>query len=91
MSDEVTEKRWEALVEIEPFLEGLREQAKAIVDKGGEQFCANVAWYNKIKPQLVELVGFEASKKQLRSMNAYDFVYEVVYNELPDCRNCTCM
>lgn len=91
MDTELKEARWEALVEVEPLLEGLREQAKQIEDAGGKSFCANTAWYNKLKPQMVELVGFEASKKQLRSMDAYDLAYDVVYNELPDCRNCICM
>lgn len=91
MDTELKEKRWEALVEIEPLLEGLRDQAKAVTDDGGKSFCANLEWYSELKPQLVELVGFEASKKQLRSMNAYDLAYDVVYNELPNCRNCICM
>lgn len=91
MGKEVKEKRWSVIAEIEPLLEWLREQARAITDEDGDQFCANTAWYNKLKPQLVELVGFEASKKQLRSMDAYDLAYDVVYDELPSCRNCTCM
>ena len=91
MDQEVKEQRWEVLVEIEPFLEGLREQARAVADEGGDHFCANTVWYNELKPQLVDLVGFEASKKQLRSMGAYDLAYDVVYNELPSCRNCACM
>jgi hypothetical protein len=81
---------WSALVKLEPRLEDLRSAARAIKDLGNEQFCANTAWYNKLKPRLVHLVGFEAARKEARTMEAYDTAYRLVYKELPSCRNCNC-
>jgi len=42
-----------------------------------------VVWYGNFKPSLEELVGFEARKPLLRSRDAYDLAYDVLYDLLP--------
>lgn len=90
MAKTIEEQMWNNIVDKEPLLAALREEASAVKDEGGDHFCANTVWYQDFKPTLTQLVGFEASKKSLRSMLAYDIAYQTVYNELPACRNCTC-
>jgi hypothetical protein len=66
-------------------------------------FCANEVWYGYgphepregeprgFKGRLTRLVGFKATPTAdpvLRTMVAYDLAYDVVYHELPDCRDC---
>ena len=81
---------WDALIKVEPRLEDLFYDARAVKDLGKKQFCANIAWYRKLKPRLEHLVGWKADDKQLRTMEAYDTAYRLVYKELPSCRNCNC-
>jgi len=82
--------KWDALIKVEPRLEDLFYDARAVKDLGKKQFCANIAWYRKLKPRLVRLVGFEADNKELRTVEAYMDAYRLVYKELPSCRNCNC-
>ena len=90
----LNEERFTQLCKLEPRLASLREQAKA-VDGSGEHFCANMVWYRKLKPQLLELVGWEAEGKaktpELGSNDAYDAAYDLIYDELPDCKDCSCV
>jgi hypothetical protein len=96
------EPTWSELVKLEPRLGELLARAKAIVDDGGESFCANHRWVGcgngpacekcrgGLKDELVMLVGWEASNPELESSEAYDVAYDKVYKALPDCRNCGC-
>jgi hypothetical protein len=52
-------------------------------------FCANNAWYGAIKPRVLELAGWEAKDKRLRTQAAYDAVYDYLYSLLPDCKHDT--
>ncbi len=84
-------ERFGLLCEKEPRLRGLYAQARAIRDdRHTPSFCANNVWVNALKPQLLELVGWEARNPDLRTSEAYDLAYEMVYEALPDCRNCLC-
>jgi len=81
------------LCAIEPRLTRLLEEARAMKDDGESvSFCANRIFYAKgsFKEQLSKLVGFDAEKPELQSMEAYDAAYDEVYRLLPNCRNCAC-
>ena len=77
-------------LEIEPRLRGLLHEIACIVP-GGECFCANLVWYEQIKPRLAELVGWDATKKELRTSFAYDVATNRLYERMPECRNCNCL
>jgi hypothetical protein len=86
---------WRLLVSLEPRLQGLLDDAKAVRDRGDtKSFCANNVWYDRFKPRLIQFVGWEASKladPRLRTMEAYDIAYEKVHEALPNCRYCWCI
>jgi hypothetical protein len=87
---------WEALIEAEPRLQALERDVMAVADKGGELFCANAIWYGYMdvehgfKERVCQLAGWTADSPQLRTQEAYDLVYERLYDQLPNCRDCRC-
>ena len=92
--------RWAAFVALEPRLALLLGQIQAIQDDPAQAgFCANVHWYGAeqnegLKETLCQLVGWEASPASppiLRTAEAYDICYTILYAALPDCRNCSCL
>ncbi len=92
MNDEKT--TWDLLCKIEPRLLNLLAEVKSVKDdKTKPSFCANDVWYADIKPKLIRLVGWYAggADYRLRSRGAYNLAIHVLYNELPDCRNCGCL
>ena len=76
----------------------LIEAACTVDDPNEERFCANDVFFgyynprNSIKRRLTNLVGWYAkdARPALRTEQAYDAVYERIYDALPDCRNCGC-
>jgi hypothetical protein len=94
-ADELT---WANLKRVEPRLEVLEREIKAVVDKDGTPyFCANEIWYGYedpkqgFKERLCRLVGWEAHNPRLRTTGAYDLAYDYLYGLLPDCRDCGCL
>ena len=91
---------WDEIVKLEPRVGELyRDVRKARDDKSKPSFCANAVWYGYrghpgFKHRVEQLVGFETGPKQLdprlRTMEAYDLVYQKCYKALPNCRNCAC-
>lgn len=100
MRHEIEKRRqtWKRLIEIEPMLELLRLAVAAVKDDGtSPYFCANEWWYGRgdhgFKGRMSRLVGWTSDKGYdpfLRTQEAYDVAYDVLYNELPNCRNCGC-
>jgi hypothetical protein len=84
-------KSFADLCQREPRLHSLERDIQAVKDTGGPSFCANDWWYGRLKPRLVRLVGFGAEQPELRTPEAYDVAYDVLYELLPDCRNCRCV
>lgn len=85
---------WYSLARLEPRLQALYDEAKAIEDNSNANyFCANDIWYEQFKPRLCSLVGWDVSSPypKLRTDQAYDAAYDKVYGALPDCRNCSCI
>ena len=83
---------WAEIIKIEPALESLYDEAKAVRDEGsGDSFCANLIWYEQFKPRLVRLAGWDARKSELRSTEAYDLAYRKIYDPIPACRGCGCL
>lgn len=93
MKKRVPEKQkiWREIVEKEPRMDSLLSKAKAVRDEGGNSFCANTVWYRDFKPMLVKLIGFDSKQESLRTMHHYDIGYEIIYDALPNCRNCNCI
>lgn len=94
-------QRFEELCEMQPQLRDLYEIASAIKDDlSTPAFCANAVWYGYgswrglgIKELLKSYVGWGADlahSAALKTSCAYDIAYEVIYDALPDCRNCGC-
>lgn len=101
MGDEqkpILDLTWEKIIEIEPHLLTLYEEAQGVKDGGvSESFCENEVWYGRpdrpgsgLKPRLVRLVGWYAERSALRAPEAYDIAYSHIYHALPACRNCAC-
>lgn len=96
---------WQKLVELEPRLQALLNEARSAAD-GKYCFCASDKWYGTdgprsgLKHRVMQLVGFERKPPStlmpevlLQSHTAYDVAYQTIYGALPDCRNagCDCM
>jgi len=82
---------WEQITQLEPRLAAMKAEAQKVKDPGGPAFCANSIWYNQFKCRLITLVGWGAAETELQSSQAYDLAYKTIYNQLPACRNCTCI
>jgi hypothetical protein len=88
--------KWSQIIKIEPRLNDLYKEAKALKDNGSAvSFCANSEWYgwhnhHGFKQRLCSLVGWEAAHESLRTQDAYDIAYDKIYEALPNCRNCGC-
>ena|SRR5665213_1242039 len=89
-------KEFLRLCTLEPHLATIYADACAVKDDGGPSFCANAIFYGffgnnpGFKSRLSQLVGDRATREELKNSECYDLVYEVIYNVLPDCRNCMC-
>lgn len=91
---------WEMLIEAEPKLLDLYNDARKVKDDGtGKYFCGNEFWYEVggLKDRLLPLVGWERFYQDgdasiLSTREAYDLAYRKIYNALPNCRgNCNCL
>jgi hypothetical protein len=81
------------LAAIEPLLAELAAEARRI-EADSPDFCANKVWYDRFKPALERLVGYQARRSELRTERAYDIAYQAIYDRLPDCRhkpNASCL
>jgi hypothetical protein len=81
------------LAQREPRLAQLQHEVSKVRDEGGHSFCANKYWYIQIAPRVTELVGAQAAQDDpvLRSPEAPEVTYDVLYRLLPNCRNCVCV
>ena len=93
------QQEFDRLAQLDPRIQDLQNEAASITDDGtSESFCANEIFYgyksgNGLKHRLSRLVGNSAdptAPPDLKTSEAYDVVYEVIYKALPDCRNCGC-
>lgn len=93
--------RFRNLCKKEPRLLDLYRKVAAISDdKSKSSFCANSHWYGfgegegipgGLREMLDDLVGFFAENPKLRTFQAHDLARRFLYDELPDCRSCTCL
>ena len=60
------------ILEKEPLLLDIFNEAKAVK---GTYWERNKYWYKKLKPKMIELVGFQSENKDLTSCEIYDTVY----------------
>lgn len=83
---------WKQISELEPALLSMYNEAASIKDdRKSKRFCANSVWSHDFKPRLVKLVGWDSNVELLQSTTAYDVAYRMIYDVLPDCRNCFCV
>lgn len=66
---------------LEPKLFDLEDEI-TILRESRKQIDILKYWYREIKPQMLQLVGYSAQKKQLQSETAYDIAYEYLYFNL---------
>jgi len=85
---------WDDLVKREPGLAALLREARSISPKHPD-FCTDPLWYGYagwpgLKPRLIRLVGDLARDGDpvLRTSQAYDVAYTVIYDALPGCDRC---
>jgi hypothetical protein len=91
-----SDPRWKRLVKIEPLLVELLKEVEAIRDdRTKPSFCANRLWYGRgpngeesIRTRMEELVGWDCPTPELQNHIDHAVAYGVLYNLLPDCRNC---
>lgn len=84
---------WSTLISLLPELERMRLRAAAVAPGDDPEFCANDVWFERFKPDVVRLVGWEtrSSNPILQTSEAYSLAYQTIYNELPSCgRQCGC-
>ena len=94
---------WGELVAREPRLARLRREIRALHRQPlGDNWCAGEAWYGYgawrwsggegFRRRLAALVGTTAERPDpvLRRSKAYDLAYRMLYEALPDCRDCAC-
>lgn len=84
---------WDDLIQREPRLADLLEEAEAVRDEGRTGFCAMTAFYRHIRPPMLTLVGWEAERddRVLLTSRAYDLAARRLLDALPPCRNCWCI
>lgn len=75
-------KCWNMISEVEPRLWQMYIRAVQVNDN---PVCANKIWFDEFKPELLGLVGWEATHPSLKSEWAYDVAYQTIYAALPDC------
>jgi hypothetical protein len=86
---------WERLVELEPRLQELFEEACS-PPITARPYCRMASWYGPgpeaLKVRLARLVGLGAEQPGLlTSVEAYRVAYETVFAALPECdENCCC-
>ena len=97
VESETVPPSWETLIDREPRLLDLYEEARAIRDdKHAPHFCANNVWYGRrgwpgLKERVTALVGWTRTDDPiLGTPQAYDIAYHKIYGALPDCRDCSC-
>lgn len=81
---------WSERTAAKPRLEALRLEAEK-VDGSEAHFCANRIWRQHFKPQLLGLIGWEGERAELRTQQAWDLAYRIIYGALPPCRDCACL
>jgi hypothetical protein len=59
-----------------------------LIEEAKQERCvpgydANGRFYDYYKPKIQSLVGWKATSSELRNEEAYDIVYEVIYELLP--------
>lgn len=78
----------------EPRLWWLAAEAANQIDAANEDpdFCGDVVFYQKLKPRLCELVGWQRQPvDDIATHEAYDLAYEIIYELVPPCRgDCQC-
>ena len=83
-------QRYRELRKLEPRLKEIEKQIRSI-DSSSLHFCANCAWFDGIFQQILPLVGWHAENPELSTCFDYDSAYLVLYNMLPDCKDCGCL
>jgi hypothetical protein len=89
---------WDDLVSREPRLMALRHAVGQETSRGNPHYCANAVWLGYAgrgggyRNWMTSLVGWGSKHPDLvmRSADAYDLAYHVLYGLLPDCRECGC-
>ncbi len=68
---------------VEPKLWDLFNLAVEIRCNRGKRFYPDTIWYDRLKPKLVDLVGFMAEGEGLiKSCEAYEVAYDTIYGAL---------
>jgi hypothetical protein len=82
---------WEKLMQLEPRLRGLWQEAQHCDRFCGDRFCGMEAW-PALKPRLVEIVGHCRSDFHpvLGTAAAYEIAYDRLLEAVPPCRGCSC-
>lgn len=91
----VGELTWNDLVDREPLLGDVADEAKSTSDDS--PYCQLDTWYRRFKPRVRDLVGWDRGSfgtprrrlPSIESCTAYDLAYESLYAMLPDCRDCS--
>jgi len=86
------ELSFEKIMAMEPEVKRLYSIARMVSDDPQKPyFCANLIWYELMKPVLLRCVGWERPLKDILSTEfAYSLAYKNISEQLPDCRNCGC-
>lgn len=91
---ESTTLTWATIARQEPALGRLLGTVAQADAAGGasRSFCGVDFWYSEVKPQLVQLVGYDLPGGHgiLGTAIAYDVALGHLWKALPPCRNCTC-
>ena len=91
LSPTLDDPTWEEMVAVEPALGRLLADIMAVRDDlTAPSFCAEAYWY-RFKVRAIRVVGFQAHRPELRSMEAYETAIARLRAALPECRSCPCL
>jgi len=80
---------WEIMVELEPRLNILWLEARAVRTERNKYFCANTLWdAGRFKQRISRLAGFDAANPKLRNARASGIACIKIYAALSSCWNC---
>ena len=86
---------WQQMVTLEPRLGKLLEEVQSQKHRRNPNFCRESFWGGTVKDSgevgikyhMCSMVGFGAAVKELRTTEAYNIAYRILFNQVANCKH----